>query len=1093
MYNISIPNLLNGVSQQPATVRLPSQCSILENGYPSPTSSLSKRPNTEKIRNFAGPAVPHGKLHIIERGDGESYAVMLNQSGITVHDLVNDTAVPVVITTGALSYLSAGSPADFNTNITLTTIADTTFVCNRSVTVAATAGLPTWNYIRGLIWVKSSNYGIKHAVEIRLLNANGGQASGTTPLNASFVTADIQTAGDGYLAVAESVDGEMFLAGTSVLDGAYIAARLATAIKTVRTQKIAAGESAWNNLILTRQGYAIDVFLNVYGSNPPAVDFDLLHQDGVPQSTGLEFVKDEVQSFEQLPVLCKEGMLVKVAGMPEDPVDDYYVKFKGSSPGTTTAMSEGQWVESRPNGILTRLTANTMPHVLIRTFSGGNPVFTFTPADGSTSAAGLKWAEREVGDDVTNPPPSFVGSSITSIFGFKNRLGILAGEAVIMSEAGDHFNFWRTTVASLLDTDPIDVYSSHSQITEFRYGVPLDDKLVLFADNAQLVLDSADQPLTPKTVSLVPLGQYNCTSDCMPAAAGSEVFFGFDRSNFTGIRDMIVNLQDSRMVVAPEITAHVPSYLFGRPAEIKASELEKCLIVRTADVPSSLYLYKWMNASDERVQSSWSVWSFSNIDILSIGWLDSVLYMLVYDQLNLKYGLRMLDVREGRTDVDSPIASLLDDRVTVAENSVSSGTFTVPGRVAWTDITSFSNDPPPPGELVYTHGPALFTNTDPEMASGSFVVNPGSTALVHNAAITGTYTATHASGDYNTRELTVFPVILGSNCSLGVTVTSSPTASTNIFTPTSWPSLANNSLICEIVVDGSTMFYEELLNSPDFSVTTTAVTGVRNVEGQASFNYGSDSYVVACNLNFNDGTTALASDVITGNMLLSSGTNQANRTVVLKLIRKRVMNADGTILQGSGTPLFSFASSYVNAGENPVNIAGGSLIPLVDLVYADGVLAGQSIPFDLSYDPVWDQSTFSFDPAIGSPKMFYGTPYRFFYRFSPPYLRTGTERTALTSGRWQIRNLQLIYDASGPFLAEISPVNASLGPSYSYPRSSIVSTSFLGSSLESGTMRVPVMAKPDQVHIDLVNDTPFPSHIVSAEIEATYDGRFRRI
>lgn len=1087
MYNISIPNMLNGVSQQPATVRLPSQCSIMENAYPSPTSSLSKRPHTEAVTDFASPAVPHGKLHMIERGDGESYAVMLTQTGITVHDLVNNASVPVTIASGALSYLASGSVDDFNTDVTLTTIADVTFVCNRNVTVAATCTDPvTYNPVQGLIWVKSGNYGIKYAVEIRLLNSNGSQVVGTTALTASYTTPGVSQAGDGYLSAQASPDGsETFQVGTSILDGSYIAANLKAALESARASKVST-EPAWANLSFARQGYSINVHLTLPEANPPAWDFDLLHQDGVSQQTGLQFVKDEVQSFEQLPILAKNEMLVKVSGIPEESGDDYYVKFKADSPTTATGMSEGLWVESRPNGIVNDLTPATMPHVLIRTFVNGNPVFTFTPADGSATANSLSWAQRLIGDDDTNPSPSFVGSTITSIFGFKNRLGILSGESVVLSEAGYFFNFWRTSTASLLDTDAIDVYSAHSQITEFRYGIPLDNRLILFADNAQLTLDSGDQPLTPKTVTLTPLSKYDCTSDCMPAASGSEVFFGFERSGCTGIRDMIVNLQDSSMVVAPEITAHIPTYIAGKPVEIEVSEAEKCLLVRTADSPSTLYVYKWMNVSDERVQSSWSMWRFSDIDILSVGSIDSVFYMLIYDRFNSKLGLRKMDVREGLTDPNSSIVSLLDDRVTLAKDSVVGGSFTVAGQVA-SAVTS-SN-----GVLTYSSGDAEFSATSPNLSSPSgLVVNPGQTAAVYSTVIDGSYAATHAGGQYNTREYTVFPIILGSNCQLSLNITSLPTASTPIFQPTSWPDLANNSLILEIVADGSSVVYEELLNSSDFAVTPLP-SGIRNLNGQMSFNIGSDIYTFACDLNFNDGTVAFNSDLLSGNMSLSSGTTEVSRAMVVRLRRKRVMNADGTITGVSGNPLFSFASFYSNAGQSPLNIVSPTFSPLVDLVYADGLNAGQSIPFTFDYNPVTDQSTFSFDPSVGSPKMFYGKPYKMLYRFSPPYLRTGQERTALTAGRWQIRNIQLVYDSSGPFFISVTPANELIGTSYLYPRSSVVSQSFTNSSLESGTMRIPVMAKPDQVHIDLINDTPFPSHFVSAEIEATYDARYRRL
>ena len=45
----SIPNLLNGVSQQPDTVKLPNQAVLQENGLSDIITGLGKRPPTEHL------------------------------------------------------------------------------------------------------------------------------------------------------------------------------------------------------------------------------------------------------------------------------------------------------------------------------------------------------------------------------------------------------------------------------------------------------------------------------------------------------------------------------------------------------------------------------------------------------------------------------------------------------------------------------------------------------------------------------------------------------------------------------------------------------------------------------------------------------------------------------------------------------------------------------------------------------------------------------------------------------------------------------------------------------------------------------------
>ena len=52
LINHSIPNLINGVSQQPETLRLGSQGEVQENGLASVVRGLEKRPGTEAIKKL---------------------------------------------------------------------------------------------------------------------------------------------------------------------------------------------------------------------------------------------------------------------------------------------------------------------------------------------------------------------------------------------------------------------------------------------------------------------------------------------------------------------------------------------------------------------------------------------------------------------------------------------------------------------------------------------------------------------------------------------------------------------------------------------------------------------------------------------------------------------------------------------------------------------------------------------------------------------------------------------------------------------------------------------------------------------------------
>ena len=45
---------------------------------------------------------------------------------------------------------------------------------------------------------------------------------------------------------------------------------------------------------------------------------------------------------------------------------------------------------------------------------------------------------REVGDDTSNPFPTFVGTTIQEMFFHRNRLGMISGEQIVMSKPGQY-------------------------------------------------------------------------------------------------------------------------------------------------------------------------------------------------------------------------------------------------------------------------------------------------------------------------------------------------------------------------------------------------------------------------------------------------------------------------------------------------------------------------------------------------------------------------------------------------------------------------------------------------------------------------------
>ena len=85
----AIPNLINGVSQQPPSLRLPTQGEIQENGLSSVVRGLEKRPGTQHIAeidtNFTDSSA---FIHTIQRDETEAYVTVMSDQSLKVYDLI---------------------------------------------------------------------------------------------------------------------------------------------------------------------------------------------------------------------------------------------------------------------------------------------------------------------------------------------------------------------------------------------------------------------------------------------------------------------------------------------------------------------------------------------------------------------------------------------------------------------------------------------------------------------------------------------------------------------------------------------------------------------------------------------------------------------------------------------------------------------------------------------------------------------------------------------------------------------------------------------------------------------------------------------
>lgn len=447
------------------------------------------------------------------------------------------------------------------------TVADYTFVVNRRTVCKANLN-------------DKYNNGTFRDNGDALINVRGGQYGRTLTVNVNGVEA-------AKLVLPDGSDAKQ----TPQTDAQYIAEELA---KQMRTKL-----SGWS--VAVGSGF-------IHLAAPANTQItSLTTKDGYADQL-ISPVTHYVQSFSKLPLNAPDGYTVKIVGSAGSSGDQYYVKYNAA---------RKVWIECPGWNIAKGLQGNTLPHALVR------------QADGSFKFQELSWSPRNAGDDTTNPWPSFVDHQINDVFFFRNRLGFLSGENIILSRTSKYFNFFPASVATLSDDDPIDVAVSFNRISILKYAVPFSEELLLWSDEAQFVL-TASGILSSKSVELNLTTQFNVQDKARPFGIGRNIYFASPRATFTSINRYYAVQDVSSVKNAEDMTAHVPNYIPNGVYTICGSSTENFAAVLTSGAPNKIFIYKFLYIDEEKKQQSWSHWDLGkNVEVMACNSIGSTMYVVM--------------------------------------------------------------------------------------------------------------------------------------------------------------------------------------------------------------------------------------------------------------------------------------------------------------------------------------------------------------------------------------------------------------------------------------------------------------------------------
>lgn len=338
---------------------------------------------------------------------------------------------------------------------------------------------------------------------------------------------------------------------------------------------------------------------------------DVTDQSPIPVSStnlqeNLTVTLNSVSSADRLPEKAPEGFIVRIAGLSDTTVDDYWV-----------VRENGRWKECVAPGANTTIDPYLMPWALKLTGRiEGIPGFKFGP---------IQWDLRAAGDDTSNPLP--VVDEINTIFSVEQRLGLTFGTTVVMSESNNPLNLFRTTIQQLLPSDPINIKSSVGPNAPYHAFVQWDNATYLWSNQAQVEL-RGDPVITPTTLAMSVESRFENDAAVNPVVVGSRIYFCRPVNGYTRVYEFWRPPGYNMPPRVDEITEMVPTYLVGRPVRMVADDTLGFIGVMTDTSDSTIYVCHFTRDGNGQVQPRWHTWEFDACRIYAMRMMEGQLHLL---------------------------------------------------------------------------------------------------------------------------------------------------------------------------------------------------------------------------------------------------------------------------------------------------------------------------------------------------------------------------------------------------------------------------------------------------------------------------------
>ena len=648
----TIPNLYQGISQQPDEQKLPGQVRNAENIVPDIIDGLTKRPGLEFVKTLSNVAADGCWFEYFRDDNEGAYIGQVDRTGTVRAWRCNDGVEMKSNTTnlapvGQANYLIHASDGD----IQALTINDTTFLSNKVSTVAMTTAVAPSKPDLYSAYIELKQLAPRREYALNIFDPTNNTyitrlAARTVTIDGPF-TDNVDTNSDSRytgtkvhvdqttgIAVRVTITGQPFIyqydsdnralyktqytnrvdllyggsytssspTFTVSVEGANYTISVTdeqtgsfkgdiNLVRPIPTDLEAETSSSVAAVLASIKEEITGITATIIGSGLYLTHTSAFNVEALENDL-FNILTDEINDLANLPKQCKNNYIVKVTNSAQVQEDDIYLKFIGDN----NTDGSGYWSECAGPGVETTIDPATMPYILQRTDSTKMSLGQYT------------WSQREVGDETTNAKPTFIGKKISKVLFHRNRLVLLSGSNIILSQPGDLSNFWNRTALTFSGVDRIDISCSSSSPNELVNGVEMNTGLVVFSGNAQYLLSTDSDVLNPETAKVYSISTYNFNINVDPISLGTSLAFIDNAGKYSRFFELVnITREQQPEILEPSKVVH---RLLSKDINSLANSRENSFVFACKLGTNTVTGFKYYNA-EKRLQGAWFTWNFA--------------------------------------------------------------------------------------------------------------------------------------------------------------------------------------------------------------------------------------------------------------------------------------------------------------------------------------------------------------------------------------------------------------------------------------------------------------------------------------------------